>query len=109
MKNIIIWPGYDFLDGYICQSSVGAPSPSEILSKYIGRPVHLAYKGPLPRAVDATYDFPDLKADAFFQFMYPMLLLSEESMEVIEQKTRPLVGTQNIHKKWEDEKLTVER
>jgi len=110
LKDIIIWPGYDPLDGYICQSPVkGAPSPSEILSKYIGKPVHLTYKGPLPRAVDATYDFPDLKADAFFQDMYPMLLLSEESMEVINKETRPLVGTQNIHERWEDEKLTVER
>jgi len=110
LRDIIIFPGYDPLDGYICRSSVtGAPSPSEILSKYVGKPVHLTYKGPLLRAVDKTYDFPDLKADTFFQDMYPMLLLSEESMELIDKETRLLVGTQNIHKKWEDEKLTVER
>ncbi|KXN90106.1 MOSC domain-containing protein 1, mitochondrial [Leucoagaricus sp. SymC.cos] len=110
LKDIVIWPGYEPLDGYICQSSVkGAPSPSEVLSKYIGRPVHLTYKGPLPRAIDATYDFPDLKATAYFQDMYPLLLMSEENAQAVEEQIRPLVGTQGIERRWEDATFKIER
>ncbi|KAF5356153.1 hypothetical protein D9756_003693 [Leucocoprinus leucothites] len=110
LKDIIIWPGYDPLDGYICQSSVkGAPSPSDVLSKYFGKPVHLTYKGPLPRAIDATHDFPDLKASAYFQDMYPLLILSEENVKAVEQEIRPLVGTQGINDRWGDAKVMIER
>ncbi|KAJ3570554.1 hypothetical protein NP233_g4332 [Leucocoprinus birnbaumii] len=110
VKNIILAKGYDPLDGYICQpSAAGASSPSDILTQYIGKPAHLAYKGPMPRKIDPTYDYPDHKGDAYFQWMYPMLLLSEESMEAILEKTRPLVGTQGIGEKWQDRELEVER
>lgn len=110
LTNITIWPGYAPIDGYICQSSVkGAPSPSEILSKYIGKPVHLLYKGPLPRPIDPTYEFPDLKATAHFQDMYPLLICSEENAQAVEEQIKPLVGTQGIDQRWEDGRILIER
>ncbi|KAJ3575248.1 hypothetical protein NP233_g1216 [Leucocoprinus birnbaumii] len=110
LKNIIIWPECAPLDGYICQSSVkGAPSPSEVLSKYFGKPVHLSYKGPDLRAIEATYDFPDLKANAYFQDMYPLLILSEESAPAVDEQIRPLVGKQGINERWGDAKVRIER
>ncbi|EEB96297.1 hypothetical protein MPER_04590 [Moniliophthora perniciosa FA553] len=49
------------VDGYICQaapeSSSSSPElnlPSNTLSAYFGRPVHLVYKGSTPRSLSAT-------------------------------------------------------
>jgi hypothetical protein len=75
----------------------------------MGRQVHLVYKGPLPRAIDATHDFPDLKATAHFQDMYPLLILSEENVEAVEQQIRPLVGTQGVEQRWENAEVMIER
>jgi len=110
LTDVTIWPGYAPIDGYICQSSTGdASSPSDILSRYIGKPVHLLYKGPLPRSIDATYEFPDLKATAHFQDMYPLLVCSEENAQAVEDQIKPLVGTQGIDQRWEDGKILIER
>lgn len=110
LNNIIIWPGYEPLDGYICQlSTKDATLPSEILSKYVGKPVHLVYKGPMARAIDPTYEFPDLKAFAHYQDMYPMMVLSEENLQAVEEQMKPLVGTQGIDRRWEDDKVKIER
>lgn len=72
------------LDGYICQAlDPGSPSPSEVLSKYFDRPVHLVMKGPKRRTCNATRNFPDLDASAVFQDMFPLLVASDESIEMV--------------------------
>jgi hypothetical protein len=72
------------VDGYICEPLDPTwPSPSEILSEYIGRPVHLVMKGPKRRACNVTRTFPDLVASAVFQDGFPLLVVSEESLEKV--------------------------
>lgn len=107
LTNIILWSVP--VDGYICQSINGTPSPSDVLSKYLGRKVHLVYKGPQPRAVDKTYEFPDLKATAKYQDGYPLMVFSEENVLAVDEQTRPLVGKQGVDPRWEDERVSVER
>jgi uncharacterized protein YcbX len=109
--------GIDFfhhknLDGYICQvlhAPSAAQTASSIMSKYFGRPVHLVYKGPRPRICDTTLDFPNLNASLRYQDCYPLLLLSEESVEAAEKEVKKYVGTQGIEERWNDEKLVIER
>ncbi|TFK70463.1 hypothetical protein BDN72DRAFT_838985 [Pluteus cervinus] len=110
LPEITIWPTHAPLDGYICQSLSDSPTaPSDILSQYFGKPVHLIYKGPRRRVIDATTAFPELNATALYQDMYPLLILSEESMQEIEHEIRPKVGTQGITEGWRDGKVAIER
>lgn len=110
LRDVTIWPTHDKVDGYICESlSSDTPSPSSILSKYFGKPVHLIYKGPRPRPIDPTTSFPDLKATAIYQDMYPLLVLSEESTTLLEQELRGHVGTQGIHERWKTDPVPIER
>jgi len=70
------------VDGYICETlDPTSPSPSEVLSKYFGRPVHLVVKGPKRRACGPTQTFPDLDASAVYQDGFPLLVTSDESLE----------------------------
>lgn len=61
------------MDGYVCEAlPPSSLSPSDILSKYLSRPVHLMMKGPQPRACPPTMAFPTLKATTKFQ-VHPSL------------------------------------
>lgn len=105
------------VDGYICQAvDSTSPSPSEILSKYIGRPVHLVMKGPKYRACDATQTFPDLVASALFQDGFPLLVTSEESLknvgdEVNRWASGPVDGKSigGIDDMWKTSRIPIER
>jgi len=105
------------VDGYICQAvDSTSPSPSEILSKYIGRPVHLVMKGPKYRACDATQTFPDLVASALFQDGFPLLVTSEESLknvgdEVNRWANGPVDGKSigGIDDMWKTGRIPIER
>jgi hypothetical protein len=100
----------DSIEGYICPTSdLGTTLPSSVLSEYCGRPVHLVYKGPRLRHAEATPSFPDLAATFRFQDGYPLLILSEESVEAVETKVRDLVGVQGVADRWRTEKLNIER
>lgn len=56
------------IDGYVCQPLDPAqPSPSQVLSDYLNKDVHLIMKGPGVRTCEPTPTFPDLKADHVFQ------------------------------------------
>ncbi|KAI9067205.1 hypothetical protein FKP32DRAFT_1588842 [Trametes sanguinea] len=75
----------DLVDGYVVSCTIDSPeptprTPSEILSDYFGRAVHLVMKGPRARACPPTHAFPDLKETAKFQDGYPFLVASEESL-----------------------------
>ncbi len=60
--------GQTDIDGYVCQAAEpGGPSPSEILSNYMGKEVHLVMKGPRVRPCDPTPLFPNLEASSVFQ------------------------------------------
>lgn len=67
------------------------------------------YKGPRTRICDPTLDFPNLDASMRYQDGYPLLLLSEESVEATEKEVRKYVGTLGIGERWKDEKLVIER
>lgn len=41
--------------------------------------------------------------------MYPMMMLSEENLAVVEEEARPLVGKQGVGEKWKDATVKVER
>ncbi|KAF8913229.1 hypothetical protein CPB84DRAFT_1820649 [Gymnopilus junonius] len=110
LPKVTIWPTHDPVDGYISESVVGPKdSPSKILSKYFGKPVHLIYKGPRPRPIDPTASFPQLNATAKFQDMYPLLVLSEESTDAVERELRGHVGKQGIEERWSQDKILIER
>lgn len=105
------------IDGYICQAvDHTSPSPSEVLSGYLGRPVHLVMKGPTSRACDATQTFPDLIANALFQDGFPLLIASDESTEevgdVINRWARGEVDGQTIggiDDLWKTTRFPIER
>ncbi|KAG5643498.1 hypothetical protein DXG03_000739 [Asterophora parasitica] len=105
------------VDGYIVQrlpeASFQSSNPeltaSEILSVYFGKPVHLMYKGPRARPVRTTHAFPDLKATSVFQDMFPLLVLSEESMEDVEREVRERVGQQGVDEHWKEGKVHIRR
>jgi uncharacterized protein len=94
--------------------SEGNPnSPSSILSKYIGYPVHLAYKGPTRRMVKATKTHPDLPrtTSAKFQDGYPFLVTSVESLLEVQDVVQDLVKDKNngLNSEWKSKDVVMER
>ncbi|KAI0352239.1 hypothetical protein OH77DRAFT_1486006 [Trametes cingulata] len=79
--------GKVLVDGYVVSSALPSSpptrTPSEVLSAYFGRPVHLVMKGPRARPCPPTLAFPDLRERAAFQDGYPFLVASEESLEEV--------------------------
>jgi uncharacterized protein len=110
-RVIDMWGKVD-IDGYICESATpnsSGRSPSAILSEYFGRPVHLTVKGNKPRACDPTDSFPALKATAWYQDQFPLLVLSEESIDVLHEEIRSRVGTLGIEDQWSERQFVIER
>lgn len=101
----------DPVDGYVCESVGPGPadSPTTTLSKYFGKSVQLMYKGPRPRAALPSATFPDLRANAIYQDLYALLVLSEESMDQINDKTREYVGVQGVAENWATDKVKIEQ
>jgi uncharacterized protein len=100
------------VDGHICQGiSPSEPSPSQELSKYCGKAVHLVLKGPTPRPCQSTTLFPELDSMATTGYAdgYPLLILGEESVESVEEELRVHVGTQGIEERWKEDRLVIER
>ncbi|KZO90635.1 hypothetical protein CALVIDRAFT_388954 [Calocera viscosa TUFC12733] len=72
------------IDAYVCQAVAptnSGLSPSEIISKYIGRPALLVVKGPSPRIAKPTPSAPNLDATFLFQDGYPLMVLSMETIQ----------------------------
>ncbi|KAF8131616.1 hypothetical protein EV363DRAFT_1164985 [Boletus edulis] len=107
VDDVELWDQND-IQGHICETASGR-SPSTILSEYIGYPVHLVVKGPRVRISPPTLRFPKLDTPAYFQDGYPLMLLSEESMGVVQERIKDMVGTVGISDKWAEEELKVER
>lgn len=61
------------------------------------------------RKCPPTLRFPELDASAYYQDVFPLLLVSEESVGAIQKRIRDMVGTQGISDKWAEEELAVER
>jgi len=97
------------IEGYICQSTSGGRSPSEILSQYFNKPVHLVVKGGRPRACDPTPSFPSLSATAVFQDGYPLLVASDEDADAIQEQLQRYIGKQGVDEKWRTDKVAIER
>ncbi|KAF8832747.1 hypothetical protein HHX47_DHR1001458 [Lentinula edodes] len=108
LSNIALW-GHE-VDGFVCenQNSSGR-SPSTILSEYFGCSVHLTVKGNKPRPCDPTDSFPGLKATTLYQDGYPLLVLSEESIDVLHEEIRSRVGMQGIADQWSKQEFVIER
>lgn len=115
LNEVTLFPSCGPVDGYICQfppgSSFGSDgaTPSSILSTYFGKPVYLIYKGPRARAIDATAEFPELKATAVYQDGYPLLVLSEESMGDVNREIKDRVGTNGIGEVWKEDDVVIRR
>lgn len=118
MADVILWR--QTLDGHVVQREPGisdAPSPSEIISKFLGRKCYLVYKGPMHRQVKETVSHPTLHetSTAAYQDGYPLLITTKESLgklqEVVElsalEDPRWTVG--GITSKWTDEEVIMER
>ncbi|KAK0208993.1 MOSC N-terminal beta barrel domain-containing protein [Desarmillaria ectypa] len=113
------WQSFDVamwgssIDSYVCEavplSSGPSKSPSAILSSYFEKSVHLVFKGKRPRNCAPTEAFPELKATAVYQDGYPLLVLSQESMNVLEEELRDQVGKQGVDERWRTDKLMIER
>lgn len=105
------------VDGYICQAlDPSSPSPSEVLSKYFDRPVHLVMKGPKRRTCNATRTFPDLDASAVFQDMFPLLVASDESIEKVGDEVNYWANGEGdgesiggIDDSWKTSRVAIER
>ncbi|OSD01165.1 hypothetical protein PYCCODRAFT_1413093 [Trametes coccinea BRFM310] len=111
------------VDGYVVSSTVdddpdsSSRTPSEILSDYFGRAVHLVMKGPRARECPPTHAFPDLKETAKFQDGYPFLVASEESLEEVRrvvsafaQDESPEARIGGIDRdRWKDGGVEIER
>ncbi|KAG7099956.1 hypothetical protein E1B28_001749 [Marasmius oreades] len=102
------------IDGYICQEMPDAEKDtsntvSETFSAYFRRPVHLVQKGSSPRPCLPSTNYPDFNATALYQDMYPLLILSEESMAEVDREVRSRVGTQQIDECWKTDKVAIER
>lgn len=108
IEHVDLFSHFD-LDGLVCQSLGSTRSPSEILSQYVGRPCHLIMKGPRTRICEGTADFPKIDNGTRYQDGYPLLLLSEESIQAVQDKVRTLVGVQGVEEKWKNDKLLIER
>ena len=110
MPNITMYG--DIVEGYIYrapQPSSLKLDPSTFLSTFLGKPVHLVYRCPCPRAVGVTGKYPELKGMAGYQALSPLLVLSEEGMRDIENQARQCIGTQGIGEVWREGKVSVER
>ncbi|KZT54258.1 hypothetical protein CALCODRAFT_19059 [Calocera cornea HHB12733] len=77
------------IDAYVCQAVPPTRcglSPSEIISKYIGRSALLIVKGPSPRIAKPTPSAPDLDASFMFQDGYPLMVLSMETIRDVAER-----------------------
>ncbi|KAH8831667.1 MOSC N-terminal beta barrel domain-containing protein [Flagelloscypha sp. PMI_526] len=99
------------IDGYICEAldPTVCSSPSEVISRFLGIPVKLVVKGPTPRPCSPTPAFPQLSATHVFQDGYPLLILSQESVQAVEDQTREYVGVSGVEEKWKNDEIAVER
>lgn len=77
------------IDAYVCQTTkptASGMSPSEIVSKYLGRNALLIFKGPTPRVAKPTPSAPDLDAAFQFQDGYPLMVLSMETIKDVSER-----------------------
>ncbi|KZS93039.1 hypothetical protein SISNIDRAFT_466407 [Sistotremastrum niveocremeum HHB9708] len=130
LDAVTIWK--DVTDAYICESlkpgatatfwsrtrnlfypNSSPQSPSSILSQYFGFSVHLIYKGPTPRKVQATTTHADLPSfsTAVFQDGYPLLVASTESLSAVQTQLRTLAMQDNspFDVQWRDKPIPMER
>ncbi|KAI8980592.1 hypothetical protein BD414DRAFT_101261 [Trametes punicea] len=114
--------GKYIVDGYVVSSTLDGPSsgsrtPSEILSAYFGRAVHLVMKGPRARECPPTHAFPDLRETAKFQDGYPFLIVSEESLGEVRRVVSAFAQDESAEariggidrERWKDGGVEIER
>ncbi|KAI5119725.1 hypothetical protein M0805_001438 [Coniferiporia weirii] len=110
IEDIELWGRYD-IDGYICQSlnAEDREAPTKILTRFLERDVFLVLKGPRARPCKPTYEFPVLEASARYQDGYPLLVVSEESLQAVQERLRGEVGIQGVADRWSEDNLVMER
>ncbi|KAG9127316.1 hypothetical protein FRC07_014849 [Ceratobasidium sp. 392] len=115
VSDIEIWLSTG-LNAYVAQSlSPDGPSPSSLLSSFLGRNVLLVLKGPMRRAVETTSTHPDLDAEVRFQDGFPLLLTTTESLAAVQERVRHSANgaegwkVGGITSKWQSEELVMER
>ncbi|KAG9100078.1 hypothetical protein FS749_016347 [Ceratobasidium sp. UAMH 11750] len=115
ISDIEIWLDTG-LNAYVAQSLLPTdPSPSSLLSSFLGRDVLLVLKGPKGRAVETTSTHPNLDAEVRFQDGFPLLLATTESLAAVQERVRHSAnGVQGwkvggITPRWQTEELVMER
>jgi uncharacterized protein YcbX len=94
------------MEAYICEAtSPAAHAASMTLSAFLGRQVHLVFKGARPRPCEPTHAYPDLgteahPAESAFQDAFPVLLASQESLEDLRAKVRAAAGQNGVSEEW---------
>ncbi|KAI0652725.1 MOSC N-terminal beta barrel domain-containing protein [Trametes meyenii] len=112
--------GKYLVEGYVVSSGLGGPgarTPSEILSDYFGRAVHLAMKGLRARECPPTDAFPELRETAMFQDGYPFLVASQESLGEVRRVVSAYAQDESAQehiggidrKRWRDGGVEIER
>ncbi|KAI0271394.1 hypothetical protein BC834DRAFT_922199 [Gloeopeniophorella convolvens] len=103
------------IDGYITQAHpTSSPDPSycsDVLSRFVGKPVHLMYKGPRTRPAPPTWSFPKLSASVAYQDAYPILVASEESIQGVQSLVAKWCREQKDEelKRWDPKSIVIER
>ncbi|KAG8924683.1 hypothetical protein FRC02_010264 [Tulasnella sp. 418] len=118
LEQVMVWS--DACDGYIVQAIPNqegvAVDPSEVLSGYLDRPVHLVLKGPSPRPVKPTDTHASLSTVTRFQDGYPLLVATMESLQSVEEQVRATAKGENDWNigglntdRWSNSEVTIER
>ncbi|TFY79762.1 hypothetical protein EWM64_g4249 [Hericium alpestre] len=103
------------IDGYVAQPHIStAADPtlcSTVLSRFLGRSVHLAYKGPRLRPAPPTWSEPALKAHVDYHDAYPLLVASVESLAGVRDFVKQWWNEQGITAvdNWDPDSLVIER
>lgn len=105
---------YKNIDGCICQPCPPLYDPtacSSVLSHYLGRDVHLLYKGPRPRPAPTTIAFPNLVAQVDYHDGFPLLVASEESFDGVKALAKIWCKEQTKEEwiNWDVDSLTIDR
>jgi uncharacterized protein len=98
------------IDAYICTAIEPHPNAGAAeLSRFLGRQVLLATKGPKPRKVFPTATFPKLDATITFQDEFPLHMCSKESVWAVLGLVRGMIGQKGITEDWKEKDLDWRR
>jgi uncharacterized protein YcbX len=85
------------------------PAGAESLSRFLGRPVLLAMRGPRVRKADKTGLYPALAGDIGLFDDCPLHVLSMESVRAAAGLLRDMAGSTGVQSRWREQALDWRR